>query len=140
MGDYLAFKHLAGRFIERNVTTRAGELKRQARQFLLSQVRKRKLDTQSLREVIRGGYDQSCDPLRRLDQLGTINRLQSNYDEPMKITIQDLFPSYASAVGHRSFPRPMRKASTSVVLPGNRPENRLGFGSTADFLNAATLW
>jgi hypothetical protein len=45
---------------------------------------------------------------------------------------------YASACGQRSFPRPTRKASTSLVLPGKRPEKRLGLGSTAGFLNAAT--
>src|SRR5690606_34401668 len=65
---------------------------------------------------------------------------ENSCDKPAKITSHALFPSYASAVGQRSFPRPMRKASTSLVLPGNRPEKRLGFGSTADFLNAATLW
>ena len=48
--------------------------------------------------------------------------------------------SYASACGQRSFPRPTRSASTSLVLPGNRPENRLGLGSTAAFLKAATRW
>lgn len=47
---------------------------------------------------------------------------------------------YASAGGHRSFPRPTRKASTSLVLPGSLPEKRLGLGSTAGFLKAATRW
>jgi hypothetical protein len=45
---------------------------------------------------------------------------------------------YVSARGQRSFPRPTRKASTSLVSPSNRPEKRLGLGSTADFLKAAT--
>ena len=44
---------------------------------------------------------------------------------------------YASARGHRNLPRPARRASTRDVPPDNRPENRLGFGSTAGFLNAA---
>ena len=66
--------------------------------------------------------------------------VKNSCDKPVKITSHALVPSYASAVGQRSFPRPIRKASTSLLLPGNRPEKRLGFGSTADFLKAATLW
>ena len=47
---------------------------------------------------------------------------------------------YPSVRGQRDFPRPTRKASTSLVLPSNRPEKRLGLGSTAEILNGETRW
>lgn len=46
---------------------------------------------------------------------------------------------YARVDGQRSVPRPIRKASTDLVFPGSRPENRLGSGSMAGILNAAIL-
>ncbi|WP_299870701.1 hypothetical protein [uncultured Hoeflea sp.] len=46
--------------------------------------------------------------------------------------------SHGSDLGQRSLPRPTRDAHTSLVVPGERPKNRLGLGSTADFLNAET--
>lgn len=49
-------------------------------------------------------------------------------------------PFYALERGQRSFPQPTRKTSTILVLPGSRPEKRLGLGSTAGLLNAATRW
>ena len=41
----------------------------------------------------------------------------------------------ASARGHRSLPRPTRSTSTRSVGLASLPENKLGFGSTAAFLN-----
>ena len=44
----------------------------------------------------------------------------------------------SSARGQRNLPRPTRSASTTAVSPESLPENRLGFGSTAGFLNGVT--
>lgn len=51
-----------------------------------------------------------------------------------------LLPGQGSAIGQRDAPRPTRKTSTSLVLPGTRPEIRLGLGSTAAFLKAEIRW
>jgi len=47
---------------------------------------------------------------------------------------------YISAGGQVSFPRPMRKVSTNLLLPGSLPEKRLGLGSTAGSLKAEIHW
>ena len=85
-----------------------------------------------------GNLSINLDPVLLGDCIGSIAGVIALVGQQTQALSIATVPHYASAVGQRSFPRPTRKAPTSPVPPGNRPEKRLGLGSTAGFLNAAT--